>query len=341
MSSHTIYSLDASYWASSGGNLTTNGLIGSATQGFIIDPTALNAAGFTKDKINMTGPEFNAYYVTLPAAETTSIPNAANFTLANWTSKGWGSTATEVLANYLNFIDKNFVTGTNRFAINAMGRSLQTLLVSGSIGGTAYFLPLAVYGQQGFTLPGAPTSVTGTAGDGQVPLSWIAPSNGGTPITDYVIQYSSNSGSSWTTFSDGTSTATSTTVTGLTNGTSYIFRVAAVNGIGQGSFSANSSAVIPATLFPVVLSVSKIPGQWRANKDSDSEPLTSKRWALLFAATNNLIATDDRFGVYFPQANGSYKVRAYVSDNNGELMANNTGNERVRWLSEEVFFTMP
>jgi hypothetical protein len=95
-------------------------------------------------------------------------------------------------------------------------------------------------------LPPAPTSLTATAGNAQVSLSWTAPSVlSVTPITDYVVQYSSNSGSSWTTFSDGTSTATSATVTGLTNGTGYIFRVAAVNGVGQGAWSTATSSVTP------------------------------------------------------------------------------------------------
>ena len=98
------------------------------------------------------------------------------------------------------------------------------------------------------TTPGAPTSVTavGTGVDGQALVSWTAPaSNGGSAITDYAVQYSSNSGSSWTTFSDGTSTSTSATVTGLTTGTAYIFRVAAVNVIGTGSYSTASSSFTP------------------------------------------------------------------------------------------------
>ena len=95
------------------------------------------------------------------------------------------------------------------------------------------------------TTPGAPTSVTvsdpGT--DGYALVSWTAPaSNGGSAITDYAVQYSSNSGSSWTTFSDGTSTSTSATVTGLTLDTAYIFRVAAVNAVGTGSYSTASAS---------------------------------------------------------------------------------------------------
>ena len=97
------------------------------------------------------------------------------------------------------------------------------------------------------SVPGAPTGVTGTAGNAQVSLSWTAPaSNGGASITDYTVQYSSNSGSSWTTFSRSASTATTATVTGLTNGTAYVFHVAAVNSAGTSSYSTNSSSVTPA-----------------------------------------------------------------------------------------------
>jgi hypothetical protein len=102
-------------------------------------------------------------------------------------------------------------------------------------------------------VPPAPTSLTATAGNAQVSLSWSAPSVlSVTPITDYVVQYSSNSGSSWTTFSDGTSTTTSATVTGLTNGTAYVFRVAAVNGVGQGAWSTATSSVTPGDVFRAI-----------------------------------------------------------------------------------------
>ena len=100
-----------------------------------------------------------------------------------------------------------------------------------------------------YLLPGAPTGVTATAGNAQAAVSWTAPASVAT-ITDYVVQYSSNGGSAWTTFSDGTSTATSATVTGLTNGTAYTFRVAAVSGIGQGPWSAASGSVTPSLSDP-------------------------------------------------------------------------------------------
>jgi len=95
-------------------------------------------------------------------------------------------------------------------------------------------------------VPPAPTSVTATAGNAQATVSWTAPTVlAQTPITDHTLQYSSNSGSSWTTFTAAASTATSSTITGLTNSSAYVFRVAAVNAVGVGAFSTASSSVTP------------------------------------------------------------------------------------------------
>ncbi len=96
------------------------------------------------------------------------------------------------------------------------------------------------------TEPGRAGAPTGTAGDGSVALTWAAPaSDGGSAITDYVVEYSAND-TTWSTFVDGTSALSSATVTGLANATTYRFRVTARNDVADGVVSTASATVTPA-----------------------------------------------------------------------------------------------
>jgi hypothetical protein len=86
-------------------------------------------------------------------------------------------------------------------------------------------------------VPPAPTSVTATVSGSNAVVTWTEPTVlSHTPITDYTVQYSSDSGSTWTTFTRAASTSTSATVTGQGVG-GYQFRVSATNGAGTGSYS--------------------------------------------------------------------------------------------------------
>jgi hypothetical protein len=115
---------------------------------------------------------------------------------------------------------------------------IQTTLLSGDISDSVL---------RSLLVPPAPTGLTVTNGNTQASLSWVAPTVlVQTPITDYTVQFSTNSGSTWTTFTRVASTATSATVTGLTNGTAYVFRVSATNGVGTGNYSTATSSVTPA-----------------------------------------------------------------------------------------------
>ncbi|MCX7390846.1 MAG: fibronectin type III domain-containing protein, partial [Planctomycetia bacterium] len=98
-------------------------------------------------------------------------------------------------------------------------------------------------------VPGIPTAVGVVSGNAQLAVTWVAPaSNGGSPITDYLVKYSSNNGSTWTNFVHPVSPATSLTVTGLTNGTAYVIKVIAKNAVGISLPSANSAPATPATV---------------------------------------------------------------------------------------------
>ena len=83
--------------------------------------------------------------------------------------------------------------------------------------------------------PGMPGNLTAVPGDASVMLSWTAPTTGGT-VTRY--DYRQDNGA-WR--STG-GTATTFTVTGLTNGTSYAFQVRAVNTAGSGPASSAVAA---------------------------------------------------------------------------------------------------
>jgi predicted phage tail protein len=124
--------------------------------------------------------------------------------------------------------------------------------VSGLTGGTRYYFRVLARNAVGIgepsnvtnaippTRPSAPRtlSAAATTVSGQVRLSWLAPtSNGGAAITDYIIQRSPNGTSSWVTINDGVRTTPTYTVTGLTGGTRYYFRVQARNAAGTGAAS--------------------------------------------------------------------------------------------------------
>jgi len=84
------------------------------------------------------------------------------------------------------------------------------------------------------------------AANASATLTWTAPFYAGvSAITDYSVQYSTNSGSTWTSFPHTASTATSATVTGLTNGTAYVFRVAGISAAETGTYTAASPSVTP------------------------------------------------------------------------------------------------
>jgi hypothetical protein len=97
--------------------------------------------------------------------------------------------------------------------------------------------------------PTAPRAISGQSDDQSVVVSWQpALSDGGSPVTGYTVT-SSPGGHTKTVTAD----TTSTTVTGLTNGTGYTFTVVATNEVGDSAPSTPSNQVTPAdTTDPVV-----------------------------------------------------------------------------------------
>jgi RHS repeat-associated protein len=122
--------------------------------------------------------------------------------------------------------------------------------------------PTLVPGFSAVGLPGAPTGVAASPGDGSATLSWTAPAGGG-PVNQYLILPSLN-GAPQTPIYTGSSASTYAAA-GLTNGGSYTFAITAQNCIGAGPPSAASASVRPNLIPGQVQALSATAGDGKAN----------------------------------------------------------------------------
>ena len=98
------------------------------------------------------------------------------------------------------------------------------------------------------TVPGSPSAVVATAGNASALVAWDPPaSDGGSPISAYTVTSAPDAKTC-------TTAATSCTVSGLSNGTAYTFRVTAENTVGSGPASTASAPVTPGTPFTDIAS---------------------------------------------------------------------------------------
>src|SRR6058998_2540166 len=181
-------------------------------------------------------------------------------------------------------------------AINSIGTSSASSVASATT-------PIAA--------PSLPTGVTATAASSsQVGLTWTAPAdNGGSAITGYKIERSTDGGSTWTTLVANTgSTATTYSDTGLAHGTTYTYRVSAINSIGTSSSSSITSAttlaVVPSS--PTGLAAASVSSSqngltWTAPADNGGSAITGYKierstdggttWSALVANTGSTATT--------------------------------------------------
>jgi hypothetical protein len=97
--------------------------------------------------------------------------------------------------------------------------------------------------------PSAPTALSAVAGDELVELNWAAPTfDGGSPITHYRVFRGTSPGAE--TFL-AANTSTTYADANAANGTTYYYRVSAVNANGEGPLSAGASATPLALVAPV------------------------------------------------------------------------------------------
>jgi fibronectin type 3 domain-containing protein len=149
------------------------------------------------------------------------------------TSPG-GESSTPVATNVTttSFSDASVVNGTTYYytvaAVNAVGPSPQS--------GEASARPQA-------TAPSAPSGLVASGGNGSVMLSWAIPvTDGGSPITGYDVYRGTSPGGESATPLAANVPSNGFTDTGVVNGTTYYYKVAAVNAVGLSPQSGEASA---------------------------------------------------------------------------------------------------
>ena len=193
---------------------------------------------------------------TNPSAPTSLATSSITTTTAtvSWTAPtdNGGSAITD-------YVVETSRDGTTWSAVPHTASTSTSMNLSGLAPGTTYQVRVATKTAVGTseTLSG---SFTTTAGAPLAPqnlaaisiatttltLTWDLPtSNGGSAITDYKVEVSSTSGSSWTAIRHTASNSKAFNVTALSAGTTYQFRVSTINARGT---SAATSALIVTTV---------------------------------------------------------------------------------------------
>jgi len=155
---------------------------------------------------------------------------------------------------------KTVVVPADATVLTASKLPVPGVLITGLTNGTAYTFVVSASNIIGstaaaasaavtpFTVPGAPTGVTVAAGAASVNVSWTAPaSNGGFPVTGYVVTYTPTGGVAKTV----KATATNVNIPKLVNGVTYSVTVQASS--AKGSSISSAPAIGTPSTVPVAL----------------------------------------------------------------------------------------
>ena len=200
-----------------------------------------------------------------PVLYYTIIPDPACGTCVGLTATGLSPTSTVIgLTNGQAY--KFTVTATNLTGTSAPSVPSNTVTPAASSSG-----PTAK--------PNAPTAVNAVAGKASAAVSWKAPAdNGGLPVLSYAITPNPACTGCGGLTTPGV--ATTSTVTGLTNGQAYTFTVTATSPAGQSGPSDASNAVTPTAPPGAPTAVTAAAGNasatvsWTVPADSGGSPIT-------------------------------------------------------------------
>ncbi len=224
-------------------NVSANGVFGyTSTSAF---PTSTyNAANYWVDVL----------FQPTPPGQVTGVSATAGYGSAtvNWSAPATGGVTKYTVTPYIGTTAQTATTVTGN-------PPATTATINGLTAGTAYTFTVQASNSNGngtvssasnsvtvlsATAPAAPTGVSATPATQQALVSWNAAAANGSPVTSYTVT-PYLAGVAQTAVQVNNGSATSTTVTGLTNGSAYTFKVSASSAQGTGAQSAASSAVTP------------------------------------------------------------------------------------------------
>ncbi|WNR45243.1 fibronectin type III domain-containing protein [Paenibacillus roseipurpureus] len=276
------------------GNVTSysvTGLTNGTTYYFVV--TATNSAGESA-----SSNEKSAAPIAPPASPVQNAPTAGDSQVTvNW-SASTGATGYNV--------KYGTTSGTYSTTVNA-GNVTNTTITGLTNGTTYYFVVTATNtaGESGnsteksatpnVSIPTAPVQNAPSAGDAQVTVNWSASIG----ATGYKVKYGTTSGSYSTTVTLGN--VTSTTISSLTNGTTYYFVVTATNSAGESGNSTEKSAT-PSAATWTGLDIGTTGGSW--SQSSGVYTVTG--------AGNEALATKDQFYYVYQQVSGDFSMSVKV-----------------------------
>ena len=248
----------------------------------------------------------NAVGVSAPSAEVpvtprATVPSAPSGLVASGGNGSvvlsWATPATDGGAGITGYdVYRGTSPGGESGTPVASGVGTTTFTDTSVTNGTAYYYTVAAVNSVGVsahsgeasatphaavTVPSAPQALAATGGNASVTLSWSAPaSNGGAAIAGYDIYRGTTAGGESATPVASNVTATSYTDTGLTNGTTYYYTVAAVNSAGLSPPSGEASATPRPTVPSAPLAVTaaganaSVSLAWSAPASTGGAPVT-------------------------------------------------------------------
>lgn len=182
--------------------------------------------------------------------------------------------------------------------------------------------------------PDAPTGLTSTSVAGtSVGLTWSAPVNSGTAaVSSYKVEWKKSSVTTW---SSGSVTGTAATVSGLTSGTAYNFRVSAVS--ADGTSAASSVLNVTTLVVGTVPSAPRSPKvsvtysnqlnlSWTVPSSAGTSPITGYKVQQLVSNVWNTVATSTSTSAAVTglTANTSYSFRVLATNAVGDSLPSST-----------------